>query len=96
MQVCIPGLPQWVKDPVSLWCRSQMQLGPGLAMLWHRPVATAPIQPLAWKPQQAAGAALKRQKRKKKKKEEKSHNTPNSKNRPQKEKIFIRYITIED
>ena len=31
----IPGLAQWVKDPALLWP-------------WHRPPATAPIQPLAW------------------------------------------------
>ena len=31
----IPGLPQWVKDPVLLWCR---------------PAAIALIQPPAWKP----------------------------------------------
>ena len=31
----IPGLTQWVKDPVLLW-------------LWRRPAATAQIQPLAW------------------------------------------------
>ena len=31
-------------DPMSLW-------------LWRRPVATAPIQPLAWEPPYAAGAA---------------------------------------
>ena len=31
-------------DPVLLW-------------LWHRPVAAAPIQPLAWEPPYAAGAA---------------------------------------
>ena len=31
----IPGLAQWVKDPVSLW-------------LWCRPAATAPNGPLAW------------------------------------------------
>ena len=31
-------------DPVLLW-------------LWRRPVATAPIQPLAWEPPYAAGAA---------------------------------------
>jgi len=46
-------------DPVLLW-------------LWCRPVATAPIGPLAWEPPYAAGAALekaKRQKKKKKKKE---------------------------
>ena len=31
----IPGLDQWVKDPAlcrELWCRSQMQLGPGDAV----------------------------------------------------------------
>ena len=33
----IPGLAQWVKDPVLLW-------------LWHSPAATAPIGPLAWEP----------------------------------------------
>ena len=47
----IPGLAQWLKDPV---------------LLWYRPVATAPIGPLAWKPPYATGAALKRQKKKKK------------------------------
>ena len=50
----IPGLAQWVKDPVLLW-------------LWHRSVATAPMGPLAWEPPCAADAALKRQKAKKKK-----------------------------
>ena len=29
----IPGLPQWVKDPV---------------LLWHRPAAAVPIRPLVW------------------------------------------------
>ena len=43
------------QDPVLLW-------------LWHKPAATAPIQPLAWKPPYASGVALKRQKTKKKKK----------------------------
>ena len=30
----IPGLAQWVKDPVlrELWCRLQMRLGPGIAV----------------------------------------------------------------
>ena len=37
---------------------------PMLSWLWHRPVATALIQPLAWKPPYAMGTALKRQKRK--------------------------------
>ena len=44
----IPGLAQWVEDPALLW-------------LWCRPVATAPIRPLAWEPPYAAGAALKKQ-----------------------------------
>ena len=44
-----------------------------LLRLWCRPVATAPIGPLAWEPPYAAGAALEkaRQKKKKKKKERK-------------------------
>ena len=44
----IPGLAQWVEDPALLW-------------LWCRPGVTAPIQPLAWEPPYAKGAALKRQ-----------------------------------
>ena len=32
-----------------------------LLWLWHRPAATAPIQPLAWEPPYAAGEALKTQ-----------------------------------
>ena len=31
---------------------------PTLLWLWRRPVATAPIRPLAWEPPYAAGAAL--------------------------------------
>ena len=42
-------------DPVLLW-------------LWRRPVATAPIGPLAWEPPYAVGAALEKAKRQKKKK----------------------------
>ena len=48
----IPGPTQWVKDLAWLW-------------LWHRPAATAPIQPLAWEPPYAMGAALKKQQQKK-------------------------------
>ena len=40
-------------DPVLLW-------------LWHRPVSTAPIGPLAWESPYAAGAALEKDKKKKK------------------------------
>ena len=39
-------------------------LDPALLWLWGRPVATAPIGPLAWEPPYAAGTALKRQKKK--------------------------------
>ena len=49
----IPGLAQWVKDPVLLW-------------LWCRSTAVAPIPPLAWEPPYAAGVAVKRQKEKEK------------------------------
>ena len=38
--------------------------GLDLALLW--PVATAPIQPLAWEPSYATGAALEKAKKKKK------------------------------
>ena len=48
----ISGLAQWVKGPALLW-------------LWCRPAATAPVQPLAWEPPYAAGAALQRTKKKK-------------------------------
>ena len=48
----IPGLAQWVKD---------------LVWLWHRPVATAPIRPLAWETPYAKGAALEKAKSQKKK-----------------------------
>ena len=49
---CVVGRrPGW--DPELLW-------------LWCRPVATAPIGPLAWEPPYAADAALKRQKGKNK------------------------------
>ena len=46
---------QCVKDLALLW-------------LWCRPAATALIQPLAWEPPYAAGAALKTEEREKEKK----------------------------
>ena len=39
-------------------------LDPTLPRLWHRPAATALIQPLPWEPPYAAGAALKKKKTK--------------------------------
>ena len=40
-------------------CGEGCRLGsdPSLLWLWRRPVATAPIQPLAWEPPYAAGSA---------------------------------------
>ena len=57
----------------ELWCSCRR--GSDLALLWlwlwRRPVATAPIQPLAWEPPYAAGGAQEIAKipKKKKKKE---------------------------
>ena len=33
---------------------------PALLWLWHRPAAVAPIEPLAWEPPYATGAAIKK------------------------------------
>ena len=56
----IPGLAQWVKDPVlsqafgvGLRCGSDLVL----LWLWCMLAAVAPIQPLAWELPYAAGAA---------------------------------------
>uniref|UniRef100_A0A4X1UT91 Proteasomal ATPase-associated factor 1 n=1 Tax=Sus scrofa TaxID=9823 RepID=A0A4X1UT91_PIG len=43
-------------------------LDPALLWLWRRPVATAPIQPLAWEPPYALGVAQRNSKKTKKKK----------------------------
>ena len=42
-------------------------LDPTLLWLWRRPMATAPIPPLAWESSYAAGVAQKMAKRQKKK-----------------------------
>ena len=47
---------------------------PALLWLWRCPVATAPIQPLAWEPPYAAGAAQEMAKRQKKKKKDMTRN----------------------
>ena len=39
---------------------------PALLWLWRRPVAAAPIRPLAWEPPYAAGVALEKAKKKQK------------------------------
>ena len=59
---------QWVKDSVL----SLQWLG---LLLWlgYRPVATAPIRPLAWEPPYASDVVLKRQTEKKKKERKKEN-----------------------
>ena len=54
----------------ELWCRLQKRLGSrvAVALVWRRPVATAPIRPLAWEPPYAARAAQEMAKKKKDKK----------------------------
>ena len=47
---------------LELWCRSKTWLGPSVAVAVCRPVAAAPIQPLAWELLYASGVALKSQK----------------------------------
>ena len=48
-------------------CGTGCRRGSDPTLLWHRPAATAPIRPLAWKPPHATGAAQKMAKRLKKK-----------------------------
>ena len=54
----VPALAQWVNG-VAVSCGVGCRRGsdPALLWLWRKPVATAPIQPLAWEPPYAAGAA---------------------------------------
>ena len=61
----IPGLIQWVKDPVLSWAGGS---DPKLLWLGRRLAAAVPIGPLVWEPPYAAGAALKKTKKKKKEK----------------------------
>ena len=51
-------------------CRCGLDLA--LLWLWHRPAATATIQPLAWEPPYALGMVLKRQNKKAKTKQTKT------------------------
>ena len=64
----IPGLTQWVKGSgVAMSCGVGCRRGsdPTLLWLWCRPVATAPIRPLAWEPPYAVGVAQEIAKKKK-------------------------------
>ena len=68
----IPALTQWLKGTgVAVNCGVRRRRSSDLALLWlwHRPVTTAPLRPLAWEPPYATGAALKGQDKTKEKKE---------------------------
>ena len=54
----LSGLRVWCCH--ELWCRSQIWLGS--CVLWYRPAAVAPIQPLTWELPYAVGVALKKKK----------------------------------
>ena len=58
----IPNLTQWVAMSCGVGRRRSVDTV--LLWLWHRPAATAPMGPLAWKPPYAMGVALKRIKNK--------------------------------
>ena len=58
----IPGLSQWLKgsrDPMSCGIGCRHGSDPVLLWLWHRLVAAALIQPLAWKLPYATRVAIK-------------------------------------
>ena len=66
-----------------------------LLWLWCRPAAVAPIQPLAWEPPYAVGAAqeiAKKPKKKKKKKKKKKTQAKKNKKKKKKKKIKKRKI----
>ena len=68
----VPALAQWVNDhsnAVSCGVGCRHGSDPALLWLWRRLVAAAPIQPLAWEPSYAAGAAQEIPKKEKRKKQ---------------------------
>ena len=75
----LSGLTIWVAVSCGVGCRRGSD--PMLLWLWCRPAATAPIQPIAWRPPYAAGAALEKAKRQKKKKEKKNPEKKTNKKR---------------
>ena len=59
---------------------------PELLWLWHRPVATALIRPLAWEPPYAAGAPLEKAKKRQQQQQQKSLQTINNREGVEKRK----------
>ena len=72
MRLRVPSLPLLsgltIRHAVSCGVGCRRSSDPALLWLWRRPVATAPIEPLAWEPPYAAGAAQEIGKKTKKKK----------------------------
>ena len=65
----IPGPAQWVNDPALpvIWGVGRRHSSdPALLWLWNRLAAAAPIRLLAWEPQNAESATVKRPEKKKK------------------------------
>ena len=48
---------------VAMSCGVGRRQGSDLVLLWHRPAATALIEPLAWEPPYAMGGALEKGKK---------------------------------
>ena len=70
----IPGLTQWIKDPVAVSWDVGRRRSSDLALLWlwRRPTATSLIRPLTWEPPTCRRCGSKKTKRQKKKKEVRS------------------------
>ena len=76
---------------------------PALLWLWHRPVATAPIEPLAWEPPYAEGAALEKAKSQKNKQKKRSFglsigkdNCPTHSSRPSESSLLSKHVNSSD
>ena len=62
---------------------------PTLLWLWCRPVPTAPIRPLAWKPPYTVGAGLEKAKRQKKKTKQNKTKKTNQTKQNKTKKLYV-------
>lgn len=91
----IPGLTQWVKDPVlAVSCGAGHRHGsdPMLLWLWLWPAAITLIRPLAWELPYAVGMALKSKKTKKQQTNKQTKKT-NPKNKKTKTNMTLQKTT---
>jgi len=79
---------------VSCGVGCRRSLDPALLWLWRRPVAPAPIQPLAWEPPYAAGAAqeIAKKKDKKKKKKKRKYTSQEAPKRQNQQDTDVSYL----